>query len=490
MNRNFLITLLIASITLSTGCWGKKLETGDPDIFTLMGLNFDSGPKVTSVYPMNGTQAAPLSIILQADFSTDMEPTSIDATTFTLYNNSTTSFVSGTVAYDIPTRRASFAPDNPLDDLTGYTAAISGAVTDLEGNTLGANYLWSFTTNQYYAGGDGTSANPFRVATPEQLYNVRYNLGAHFVQTADINLNVAPYNIGTGWEPIGDNTTPFTGTFSGGTRTIRNLFIDRPADDYIGLFGYTNGSVITEVRLDGVNVTGNNNVGSLIGYSSDTAQVVPWPSPSVDFCSAVNATVTGTANVGGLAGYNRGSISSSYRSLIENSYFIGTVIASGNYAGGLVGMNVYYGTISMCYSQASVTGNQYVGGLTGYSLYTAKIDNSYATGSVTATTTNAGGVSGVTETSTVSMCYSACTVTGTLPDTGGLIGSGGTATVSSYYNSDVSGLSDNDRGLPRTTAEMLLQSNYTGWDFTGIWTTSGGSYPYLRWQGSAHIPVP
>lgn len=129
-----------------------------------------------------------------------------------------------------------------------------------------------------------------------------------------------------------------------------------------------------------------------------------------------------------------------------------------------------------------MTGTANVGGLAGYSLYTAKIDNSYPTGSVAAVTTHAGGVSGVTETPTVSMCYSACTVTGTLPDTGGLIGSGGTSTVSSYY--------DSDRDLPRTTAEMLLQSNYTGWDFTGIWTTSGGSYPYLRWQGSAHIPVP
>ena len=64
------------------------------------------------------------------------------------------------------------------------------------------------------------------------------------------------WNIGVGWEPIGDGTTNFTATFDGNGHTIRNLFINRTTDN-IGLFGVTGtGSVIRNVKLTGVNVIG------------------------------------------------------------------------------------------------------------------------------------------------------------------------------------------------------------------------------------------
>lgn len=39
-----------------------------------------------------------------------------------------------------------------------------------------------------FAGGDGTVDNPYQVATVEQLNAVRNNLGAHYVQVANIDL--------------------------------------------------------------------------------------------------------------------------------------------------------------------------------------------------------------------------------------------------------------------------------------------------------------
>ena len=45
------------------------------------------------------------------------------------------------------------------------------------------------------------------------------------------------WNDGAGWSPIGSEDEPFTANFEGGGHTLSNLFINRPAEDGIGLFG-------------------------------------------------------------------------------------------------------------------------------------------------------------------------------------------------------------------------------------------------------------
>ena len=66
---------------------------------------------------------------------------------------------------------------------------------------------------------------------------------------------------------------------------------------------------------------------------------------------------------------------------------------------------------------------------------------------------------------------------------GGLAGhKTGSATVSNcYYDSQTTGQSDdNNKGTPKTTAEMKQQATFSGWDFTDTWkVTEGVSYPYL-----------
>lgn len=50
---------------------------------------------------------------------------------------------------------------------------------------------------------------------------------------------------------------------------------------------------------------------------------------------------------------------------------------------------------------------------------------------------------------------------------------------SSYYVSDTSG--GEDRGIPRTVAEMMKRATFVGWDFQQIWDIDeDGSFPYLR----------
>ncbi len=73
-----------------------------------------------------------------------------------------------------------------------------------------------------FAGGSGTEADPYQVATAEQLYNVRYYMTSYFIQTAHIDLGVAPWNLGDGWSAIGDDVNSFNGYYNGCAKSITN----------------------------------------------------------------------------------------------------------------------------------------------------------------------------------------------------------------------------------------------------------------------------
>ena len=56
------------------------------------------------------------------------------------------SAVTGTVRYDIASKIATFTPAANLAPLTAYTATMTTGTTDLAGNALAENFVWSFTT--------------------------------------------------------------------------------------------------------------------------------------------------------------------------------------------------------------------------------------------------------------------------------------------------------------------------------------------------------
>ena len=66
-----------------------------------------------------------------------------------------------------------------------------------------------------FAGGAGTSGDPYQITTAAELASVSSylgvgNSGKYFKVMNDIDLNVSPYNTGTGWTPIGKIAMPFT----------------------------------------------------------------------------------------------------------------------------------------------------------------------------------------------------------------------------------------------------------------------------------------
>lgn len=107
-----------------------------------------------------------------------------------------------------------------------------------------------------FAGGNGTAENPYQVATPEQLNEVRNYLSAYFIQICDIDMTDATsengifWNDGAGWLPIGTEQTPFTGRFNGQNYKIKGLNIYKLNNGCAGLFGYLGeNSLIQNVQL-------------------------------------------------------------------------------------------------------------------------------------------------------------------------------------------------------------------------------------------------
>ena len=214
----------------------------------------------------------------------------------------------------------------------------------------------------------------------------RYELGSNIDASA-----TSSWNSNKGFKPIGsDFASSFEGIFDGKGYVISDLYINRPEEDNVGLFGHTYyTSSIKNVGLEKVNITGKDNVGGLIGNHFAVATN-----------SYVTGLVTGNDKVGGLAGF---------------IWLVGT-------------KNVY--------SSATVNGNSQVGGLIGK--LSADLEDSYSTGDVRGVS-EVGGLIGnySTHNNAIKNSYSIGNVSGNV-DIGGFIGKfeNTTATIkNSFYDS-------------------------------------------------------
>jgi len=307
------------------------------------------------------------------------------------------------------------------------------------------------------------------------LHAIRNDLGGDYILMNDLDSTTAGYtelasetaNDGKGWEPIGtpDETSDeqFTGSFNGQGYEIRDLFINRPDENYVGIFTH-----ISWIRyIDNVGVVENVGV--------------------------VNADVTGSAQVGSLVGHNEG--------LVNNSYSSGSVTGDSR-VGGLVGWN--QATLSNSYSSCSVTGDSRVGGLVGDNWYYRGIlSNSYSTGSVTGSS-QVGGLVGVNFYGNVTHSYSTGSVIGST-QVGGLVGYNKATVSNSFWNRVTSGMEESDGGTGKVNLEMMDIATFTDtdtegldqpWDITAVapgetaptytWNiVAGQTYPFLSWQSSA-----
>ena len=218
--------------------------------------------------------------------------------------------------------------------------------------------------------GDGTIANPYFIENLDDLTWVMYNDTAwnkHYVQTADINASTTVgWPSGTGFNPIGNSTVNFTGSYNGKGHIIDSLYIDRPSTSNIGLFGLIDNSQtkIDSLGVTNINITGNTNIGAIVGYMREGSI-----SNSFSTGECISESIESWAQAGGFIGNN-------YYGIIANCYTHANIHAEGlSNVGGFVGPN--RGTITNCYSTGKVIGSSSTGGFVGKHYTTGSISNSF-----------------------------------------------------------------------------------------------------------------
>ncbi|WP_379156280.1 carboxypeptidase regulatory-like domain-containing protein [Paenibacillus sp. sgz5001063] len=274
--------------------------------------------------------------------------------------------------------------------------------------------------------GNGTYNSPYIITTPQELYYMNtlrtgyYKLGA--------NIDLSNYE----WSPI----SSFAGMLDGAGHYIKNLNISQYNAD-AGLFStLATGGVVRNLGILYANIAipsaGQVNIraGIIAGTNQGTIQ---------------NSHVSGRVNISG----------------IRNSY-INTITMDG----GLVGLNAQGGMITNTLAQVDVaqSGSSFydygkVGGLAGRN--DGSISNSYFVGTV------------VDQVTSPIDYY----------NPGGSVGFGSSSSViATFWDSTIGGsLNNGAGGTPKSTAEMKSQQNYSGWDFTNVWSIQEGvTYPFLR----------
>lgn len=114
-------------------------------IFTTGAALDTTAPAVLSTSPANLAVGVPIRKVLSVTFSEPMDPTTINAVTFTLQQGAAPIF--GTVSAMAGGTIGVFDPAGDLALNTTYTATITTAARDSAGNPLAISYTWTFTTS-------------------------------------------------------------------------------------------------------------------------------------------------------------------------------------------------------------------------------------------------------------------------------------------------------------------------------------------------------
>ncbi|MBR6319659.1 MAG: hypothetical protein IKR50_04390 [Prevotella sp.] len=181
--------------------------------------------------------------------------------------------------------------------------------------------------------GDGTEKNPYLVKTPEDLFDVRMELSAHYKLINDIDLTewIKDESPKQGWTPIGTETTPFTGIFDGNNKTIKGLYINKSDVDNVGLFGYLKKGTIKNVSLINPIVLGKNGVGAIVGGGCSTQ----YYNISNNIC--VGGRIEGESFIGGVAGRMTGVDGTSQNICFVKGNYSSSSIIGNTVCGGIIG---------------------------------------------------------------------------------------------------------------------------------------------------------
>ena len=143
-NTGFTATLTTAAADLA----GNTLGANVVWTFNTAAAPDTTRPTVIANVPAANATGVPNNTAITVSFSEDMNPNSLSGSSFTLINATTGTAVAGNVSYSATGRTAVFTPATPatLAANSLFRATVTSAATDLAGNGLAANVVWTFTT--------------------------------------------------------------------------------------------------------------------------------------------------------------------------------------------------------------------------------------------------------------------------------------------------------------------------------------------------------
>lgn len=256
------------------------------------------------------------------------------------------------------------------------------------------NYIFA----QFSGNGSGTSDDPYQITNAGELFEVRNDLSASYKMMNDVDLTewIEENNPQSGWGPINN----FSGDFDGNGKRIYGLYINRPTENHIGLFGVLGAGVIHNIQIQHADITGNTEVGVIAGTclennaifdntiinskvtGNDRIGGIVGRALSVSKNSVININIRGNSCIGGVVGYaSEFAVASGYyrgkdSQITQNIVIRGSILGE-QYVGGIMGFiggrteNQKYpgkmvNTISANYCSVQIKADKYAGGICGY----------------------------------------------------------------------------------------------------------------------------
>lgn len=276
------------------------------------------------------------------------------------------------------------------------------------GTTKSYSAYLSFYTVNDFAGGNGSSKNPFQIKTVAQLKKIVKYPSANFKQMNDLDFNYS------GMSVMFTEDKMFSGVYDGNGKTIKNMVSNSP------IFNYSYGT-IKNLKFNNCNVIAEN--GAILINDNCEGGII-------SNCSFVKCSVSSQtygAFVGIVASLNGGTI--------NNCTVNGSISSSGtnigSCIGGIVGGNADPGKIINCSTSVDVLSdgsgvyrNEKIGGITGYNKGTVVDCESSGSieciGDYTAYA-SIGGISGKNSGTIINSCYTGSTKCSLVGDNTGII---------------------------------------------------------------------
>ena len=205
------------------------------------------------------------------------------------------------------------------------------------------------------------------ITDAEGLRAIADNLSGNYKLMNNIDLSVNGEK--TAWTPLGDATTPFTGTLDGNGKTISGFTCTSSSTQYIGLFGKVYGGEIRNLTIADADFATSDTsyeIGAVCGRlegasATDKGIIFGCTTKSSVTISTHSESQGGNVAMGGIVGYVSGDglwMEISY--CVNNANLSAVVPNTGTleWVGGIAGC-IYRGTVTYCVNNGdvSVTGS-------------------------------------------------------------------------------------------------------------------------------------